>query len=273
MSTIELQPAEPLRAYIHKIVRVEFDVQPGVLAPLSPRPIPGIAIQLAGGKPLETVDLRGRVRIAPRAVVIGPQTRCNFYSVGTGRVVALNIMFRPTGFYRLFNQSLTDITDSWHDAEDVLGRTLGPLVDAIVEQTRLSSMKSLVEGFLLARLPASRAADVATHVAAVVAGHAGYQDLRTVVEACGIGERQLQRLFLREVGMTPKRFECLVRFRKALQLKASTAAVSWTQVAQEVGYYDQNHLVKNFRELTGVAPSAYLNAIAPHVSTEMFESR
>lgn len=169
MSTLELKPAGPLREFVHKIVHVEFDSPPGTLTPLSPRPEPGIAICLPGGNRMGNVDQRGRTQQTPQAMVIGPQTQCNFHVIGAGRYVGLNILFQPTGFFRLFHQSARDIADVWYDACEVLGQDFLTLVDALQQQTSRSSMISLVEQFLLSRVPGSRCASAATQVSAAFA--------------------------------------------------------------------------------------------------------
>jgi AraC-like DNA-binding protein len=273
MANLVLKPAGPLREFVHKIVHVEFDSAKGTLMPLSPRPEPGIAICLPGGHRLGNVDGHGRMRSTPQAMVIGPQTRRNFHVVGAGRYVGLNILFQPTGFFRLFHQSLHDITDVWYDACDVLGGDFLALIDALQQQPSWSSMTLLVEQFLLSRVPGSRSASAVTQVSAAFASRPHGPDMGRLASSCGISGRQLERKFLEQVGMTPKRFERLIRFRSALQSKASSASTSWTRVTQDAGYYDQNHLIKDFRDLTGTTPSAYLRAISPSPATEMFDIR
>ncbi len=271
MSVVAVRPAGPLRPFVHRIVHVDFDTPRGTLTPVSPRPESGIAISLPGGNRLDSVDQRGRVQQTPRAQLVGPQTHNSSHFLSTGRHIGLNILFRPTGFFRLFHQSLDEITDGWYDACDVLGPDLMKLSDALQEQMSWSAMTSLVEQFLLSRVRGSRPASAVTQVAAEVASRPDGPDFRSLAGSCGISERQLERQFLQQVGMSPKRFERVVRFRSALQSKASSTSVTWTRVTQDAGYYDQNHLIKDFRDLTGATPSAYLRSISPSPDAEMFD--
>jgi AraC-like DNA-binding protein len=77
-----------------------------------------------------------------------------------------------------------------------------------------------------------------------------------VARELDIGERQLERRFLARVGITPKRFATLRRFERALALAGS--APSLGQLAQQSGYYDQSHLIREFRAFAGAPPAKLL---------------
>jgi AraC-like DNA-binding protein len=80
---------------------------------------------------------------------------------------------------------------------------------------------------------------------------------RTVAEIAaraGLSHRQLQRRFERELGMPPRVYLRLVRFRGAMYaVQAGAAPLADTAAAR--GYVDQAHMAREFRELAGMAPS------------------
>jgi AraC-like DNA-binding protein len=69
--------------------------------------------------------------------------------------------------------------------------------------------------------------------------------------------RQFQREFSARFGASPKLFSRIVRFQNALDAKARLTK-SWTDVAHELGYYDQMHMVLDFKEFTGDSPTETL---------------
>jgi AraC-like DNA-binding protein len=77
----------------------------------------------------------------------------------------------------------------------------------------------------------------------------------------GIGVRQFQREFSARFGASPKLFSRIVRFQNALDTKARSSKKSWTDVAHELGYYDQMHMVHDFREFTGESPTETLRQL------------
>jgi transcriptional regulator GlxA family with amidase domain len=87
----------------------------------------------------------------------------------------------------------------------------------------------------------------------------GQARVREIAKDAGLSQRRLIELFTAAVGLTPKRFGRVLRFHRAAALGRS-AAFDWTRVAHECGYYDQAHLIRDFRELAEVTPSDLLSA-------------
>jgi len=73
---------------------------------------------------------------------------------------------------------------------------------------------------------------------------------------CGLSTRQLQRRFKAEVGIGPKLLARIQRFQRIFW--ALESSPEWVQVALQCGYYDQAHLIRDFRDFSGAAPAALL---------------
>lgn len=86
----------------------------------------------------------------------------------------------------------------------------------------------------------------------------GQVSIPILADEAGLSLRQFERRFTTRVGVRPKLFTRMARFEAALERKARFASASWTNVAQEFGYYDQMHMVHNFAEFTGGTPSEML---------------
>ena len=93
-------------------------------------------------------------------------------------------------------------------------------------------------------------------VRAIVAGR-GAVPLGVLAASVGRSERQVQRRFRREVGLTIKEFARIRRFREAGRHLLEATPKRWGEVAYEVGYADQAHLSREFSALMGQAPEAY----------------
>jgi transcriptional regulator GlxA family with amidase domain len=77
-------------------------------------------------------------------------------------------------------------------------------------------------------------------------------------DLAGLSPRQLRRLFRLELGIGPKRYIRIVRLRRLLS--TARANVSWADLAIEAGFYDQAHLISDFKELLNATPDAFLAA-------------
>jgi AraC-like DNA-binding protein len=93
---------------------------------------------------------------------------------------------------------------------------------------------------------------IASALERLSAGSAG--SIKTLANHWGWSPRTLERRFLNEVGLTPKMYQRVVRFRRAFQMLGQAGKGTWAQVAIRAGYYDQAHLIRDFRRLAGTPP-------------------
>jgi AraC-like DNA-binding protein len=90
--------------------------------------------------------------------------------------------------------------------------------------------------------------------------------IRTVADVSreiGWSRRWLSHAFAEQVGMTPKRYCRLVRFRHVVQEIASQRSVDWASIALAGGFYDQAHLIHEFRDFSGLSPETFLHSERP----------
>jgi len=70
----------------------------------------------------------------------------------------------------------------------------------------------------------------------------------------GVSERHLRRVFRETVGVSPKAFARIARFHRALGAAREDGRAGWAGIAATAGYYDQAHLIAEFRAIAGVTP-------------------
>ncbi len=69
-----------------------------------------------------------------------------------------------------------------------------------------------------------------------------------------LSSRRLEQVFRAEVGMAPRSFARIRRFKRALALAGRPAAPRWGALALAAGYFDQSHLIRDFVEFSGFSP-------------------
>ena len=77
-----------------------------------------------------------------------------------------------------------------------------------------------------------------------------------IAKQVNVSERQLERLFKRYIGLSPKFYCRIIRFSYIFE-QVQNKEVEWSELAQLTGFYDQSHFIKNFQEFTGEDPSGY----------------
>jgi methylphosphotriester-DNA--protein-cysteine methyltransferase len=86
----------------------------------------------------------------------------------------------------------------------------------------------------------------------------GETAIRSLADDVGITQKRLVRTFEEKVGLKPKTLSRVFRFQTVLKKIERESRVSWSFVAQEAGYYDQAHFIRDFESLSGMSPSRYL---------------
>lgn len=139
------------------------------------------------------------------------------------------------------------------------------LLDQLRAATHMASRLALVEEFLLA-LPFRRDARLERALAllggsgSLASGRASESArVASVARAVGLSERQLERLFLERVGVSPRRYAQLRRFERAQRLARSGRPLG--QIAAEVGYADQPHFIREFKRFSGTTPGRLVSAV------------
>jgi AraC-like DNA-binding protein len=193
-----------------------------------------------------------------RAAIVAPQVQCTMDLAISGDFENFAILFQPGGFYHLFGVPTCKVTGRVWEIREVLGDPAQRLHGHLAEQATFAERIRVAERLLLscatARKPV-RASDTTRYLASEVERTAGNHRVAQLAQAAGYSERQLERLFLTELGMTPKLYNRVTRFQAALRAKLFGTGDSWTEIAHKFGFYDQMHLVREFRSLGGASPT------------------
>jgi len=158
------------------------------------------------------------------------------------------VRFRPGHAAAFLRIPLAEITD----ARVPLGEIWSGWSDGILER-RLSELITTLESELLRRLDPDRDRRVDAAIARIAEGNVRIDEMAREI---GISRQHLARQFLHHVGVSPKTFARVMRFRR-LTGSLLDSDVDWADVALEHGFYDQSHLIADFRELAGTTPNVF----------------
>jgi transcriptional regulator GlxA family with amidase domain len=181
-----------------------------------------------------------------------------------GKYSFLQIIFQPHGFYTLFNSSPLEIADRIVWSEDIFNSDIKLLHEQLFEAVCVEAMAKLANDWLLQNLHRRRNVDYKnriTIVANLITKNKGVIDIEKLAEYACMSMRNFDRIFISETGMTPKQLCCISRFNNALELKLNNPSMKWTSIAYLSGYFDQTHLIKDFKRYCGEAPSSLLKHV------------
>ena len=196
-------------------------------------------------------------RIAqPLAMLVGQIT--GPLTVGpTGRVDMLAVRFQSAGA-ALVCDDLGALTDTWTDVSTLAAPNLTDTHAALCRTHGIDQRVRVLDDAIshLTTLRRGPDAEVAAAVCAIDESH-GMIALESLAVTLGCSLRHLQRRFARQVGVTPKMLARIRRFQRVFQAWREDPR-SLSRVALECGYFDQPHLIRDFRDFAGSAPAAFL---------------
>lgn len=195
----------------------------------------------------------GTVRRQPRAIWVG-QIQDPIHLNPTGRVDLVGIRLRPGGGARLSRISQEELTGQWVETGAV-----GEPGWRAVEEAALSPGpdQELVPRIFaaLSQIP-RRAPDLRTEAAVLrMTRDPGGRTVEEVAREVEVSRRTLERLFLRDVGLTPMRFLRIQRVQQVI--RGGSDAPSLTRAALAAGYSDLPHLTRDFTEIAGAPPGRF----------------
>lgn len=186
--------------------------------------------------------------IAGRLLFSGPLTHAKA-SLASGETLIV-ASFDPLVIRRWLNLPLQLVTDRVVPFGEVAPHFEAPLVEQFLNE----NIKTI--GLPTNAIRVSEP-DVRLYAAATELRRSG--SVRVAAERAGVSQRQLERLFLIELGMRPKLFAQILRLRRAIMLIC--AGMTLVDAATTAGYADQSHFNRNMRSLTGGAPCAILRHV------------
>jgi AraC-like DNA-binding protein len=150
-----------------------------------------------------------------------------------------------------------ELMDRHVDLEAIWGPRARELRERLCAAPGTTERFAILEAELLTRLDARRVHPAVDYALSVLTGPQAR--IAEITRSAGLSPRRLIEVFASAVGITPKRFGRVMRFQRATALARSTS-LDWTRVAHAAGYYDQAHLIRDFRELAAMTPSDLIRA-------------
>ncbi len=274
MNYLEYQPAAPLAPWIRCFWRLTDSLHPSNNSTdPKPNPQPEIVVPdgcceiiINAGDPFKK-HIDNTWTKQPRILIAGQLTNCLTIRP-TGVIDLLGIRFRPAGFAALSkNTSVSDFRNQQVSLNSLSTRLQTELHDAFHN----SLPKSRAPQNLLARIqcvllrhiqPSPRETHTQRAVLAINQTR-GQIRLAHLATRLRISQRQLERRFRSDVGLTPIAYTRIIRFQNLLNAIPSNVPPNWSTLAITHGYFDQAHMICDFRKFSGLSPNAYLRTHHP----------
>lgn len=191
-----------------------------------------------------------------RVSVVGTMTR-PMTAGTTGKFDILGIRFRPGGLAAYLKLDAAEVVDERVELDSFCGSRVTYLWHRLGESA-LSDRVPLLSEFLLKGLNVEGDVDpwvrYCVETIELERGDVRISELETKT---GMSARQLERKFKREIGVSPKTFARIERFKAVMSFAEQCSQPDWAEVAADFGYSDQPHLVREFKSFAGCTPQQH----------------
>lgn len=180
----------------------------------------------------------------------------------------------PLGVYALFGIAGCELANTVLEAKDALGPSVDDLRDLLAESRSVSLRFEVLAAFLREcvrrrdrRLPVAAewaVGETLTQNGDVRVGH--------LCVELGISRKHLNSLYQLTLGLSPKTYARLVRFRSVMARLKESDSPAWARIAADLGYFDQAHMVREFSAFAGESPTAFLTSNSPDRESVVYES-
>lgn len=199
------------------------------------------------------------------AYLCGQQT--DFYDVEVNGVNEMvSVVLQPWGLRSFFDFPAVELWNQSVPLKLIIRDEAAQLEDRLSASKTTAERIRIIETWLLSRINVKYSYSI-RRVSAAMSGMSKVDGLATVDQMASVSclsRKQMERVFTDVVGLLPKRYLRIIRLQRSLHHFQEKPNLSITEVAIDSGYYDQSHMIDEYKKFTGYTPGELLNICEPY---------
>ena len=258
------RPEGPLASFVQVLWFYEGNARPHAKERLLPDGSMELVINLRDDE-IRVWDRRDLTRYErlDGAVLVGPHSE--YFVIDTAEQQSvIGVHFRPGGGFPFLAMPADEMHGQQVPLRDLWGGFARELRERLLTLNTVNARFDVLEAALLRQVHRSRGFHPAVRFAIDAFGGRCQPKVADVVEEIGLSARRFIELFRAQVGMSPKQYSRVRRFQRIVQGLGMGAEVDWCGTALDAGYYDQSHLIHEFREISGISPGEWAELRTEH---------
>jgi AraC-like DNA-binding protein len=263
-----VRPAITLQKYIEEYYFIELEVNPGNEA-FEQKPISNGCVELYIGyhNSAGTFYADNGPSVRYNSAIVGAHNLYNNVKVLSLESIpkalsVVSIIFKPDGFYKIFKIPSSEVYNGFFETDQVISADIKLLREQLEESKNMYEKKTCIDSFLMKQWIKNEQKyyriDSGFNIAAYIQHNNGNIRMKHLATEFNVSERTLQREVKRAFGFSPKELCKIIRFNNHLDYITKQKTVNWSDMVFQFGYYDQNHLINEFKKATGITPEVYL---------------
>lgn len=168
--------------------------------------------------------------------------------------------FKPHSLVSLFNVAGNELSDTHVDLNLLKQGSNGNIQEKLLNCSSPNDMILLLNNYIITLINKKKADVSKINIAtALIENNLANDSLKTAQDNLCVTEKTLQRMFEKNVGISPRLFKRICQFNTAFQQLNTRHFLKISDVAYENGYADQSHFIRTFKEFTNLTPKEYLH--------------
>ena len=209
------------------------------------------------GNPFVTYFSDGTVEKQPTSFAIAQSSK-HILIQPAGKIGIIAVRFHPWGAYHFFDLQIREFSDRIIPIDHLWRAKAAEIEDRICAAQDNRERLHIIIRFLLEQLAENHKPRYATdRVIQFIHRSRGQLSIKELTEKTGIGERTLERSLRSTLGISPKHFSRITRFLNTCHFIRHHKDKNLTQITYECGYYDQAHLIREFKAFAGITPKEF----------------
>jgi AraC-like DNA-binding protein len=174
----------------------------------------------------------------------------------------ISINFKPKGFYNIFKIAASEIYNGVFASNEVLGNEIKYLQEQLDNSRNNNDRKHCLDSFLIKQLNknSDRRYNIKAgfEIADYIEFHKGNIRTNQIIQEFKISDRSLQRSFKLALGLPFKEYCKITRFQNLIDFINTRSNINWADMVFQFGYYDQSHMISEFKNATDITPSLFM---------------
>ncbi len=190
--------------------------------------------------------------------VVGAMTK-PIVNTGTNFV---GVRFKPGMAYPFIKIPVYKLTDLFVDYSEFVGQEANHLSSQLVDLNSTEHQIALLNNIFTKKLSALNVVETQMSRALnLIQNTGGGISVKQISCEVGWSRQHFTRKCLSYTGLTPKFLNQVIRIKKVIKHYKTEKFYSWSQLSVDGGYYDQSHMIKEFKKITGLTPIEFLNGL------------
>ena len=181
----------------------------------------------------------------------------------TGNLSLFAIYFLPHGLSMFLDLPIKELFNYSVPLKLIIKAKVNQLEDDLSSAETFQQKIAITENFLITQIHKNEKKynyERIRHVINLINQSKGILEIEDLASKSFLSRKQFERTFSDFIGTSPKQFLKIVRFQNAIYEKSKNSELTLTEIAHKCGYFDQSHMISDFKTLSGSTPKNYFES-------------